>query len=81
MMADENRRTVYSVGEIVTFRGKEGRVVEARKNDRGLGVVRRSMIDECTPGQWVSNLGTGGHGAPGDGGEMYRLGPADGARD
>jgi len=30
-MARADRAAAYSVGEIVTFRGKEGRVVDARK--------------------------------------------------
>ncbi len=65
--------TKYQVGEIVTFRGETGRVVEAHKNDRGKDVIRREMNNRCGPGQWVSNLGTGGQGRLGDGGEMYRL--------
>jgi hypothetical protein len=70
---DLQMSTKYEVGEIVTYRGKTGRVVEARKNDKGYGVVRKEMNRRCKSGQWVSNLGTSGKGLPGDGGEMYRL--------
>ncbi len=58
--------TKYLVGEIATFQGRTGRVVEARKNDQGYRVLRREMNSSRGPGQWVSNLGTGSD-------DMYRL--------
>lgn len=74
-MNQSGRSTVFSVGQVVRYREKEGRIVEAQANDRGLGVVRDEMRDRLEPGQWVSNLGTGGRGMPGDGGMMFRLEP------
>ena len=65
--------TRYRVGEVVTYGNRVGRVLEALKNDKGYGVVRRELRRRCGRAQWVSNLGTGGMGQPGDGGEMYRL--------
>jgi len=65
--------TKHEIGEIVTFRGKTGRVVEAMKNNKGYGVVRDEMKKRCNRDQWVGNLGTGGKGEVDDGGDMYRL--------
>jgi hypothetical protein len=58
--------TKYKVGEIITYRGRTGRIVEAQKNDKRRGKIRGEMNKRCKPGQWVGNLGTGAD-------DMYRL--------
>lgn len=58
--------TKYKVGEVVTYRGRTGRIVEAQKNDKRRGKIRGEMNNRCEPGQWVGNLGTGAN-------DMYRL--------
>ena len=55
--------TRYERGTVVRYRGKTGRIIDARRNDnpgiRGSGPQRKQMNSEKGVGQYVSNLDTG----------------------